>query len=148
MPDLGQDGTSQEVVEEEEEVPENPVSPRSCPSSPRKQPVGLGLPHNEAHPMQTTPVRMQRGSATGYIPNSVYLRSSYRAKQDPTLSTRPNQSRPAGPVRAVWHPSDHHHHTLPSPYRNKFDANSGCDSPVGLYNCPQQRTSQVCSDGL
>jgi len=158
VPDLGQDGAGQEDVLEEE-VPDNLVSPRSCPSSPRKQPVGLpnlpNLPHTDPVHLQSPVRAIQRGPATGYIPNSVYLRSSYRAKQYPTLSTRPNQStsRPAGPVRAVWHPSDHHHHTLPSPYRNKFDANSGCDSPVGLYNCPQQRTSQAFSslddlDGL
>ena len=36
--------------------------------------------------------------------------------------------------------------TLPSPYRNKFEVpNIQIDSPVGLYNCPQQRTSQAFS---
>ena len=43
--------------------------------------------------------------------------------------------------------------TLPGPYKNRFEANSGCESPLGLYNCPQQRTSQAFSslddlDGL
>ena len=83
----------------------------------------------------------------------MYLRSSYRTKQYPTLSTRQS-----GPVKAVWsqEAADHQHHraqTLPGPFKNRFDANSGCDSPVGLYNCPQQRTSQAFSslddlDGL
>ena len=49
---------------------------------------------------------------------------------------------------------DHHRsQTLPGPYKNRFETNSGCDSPLGLYNCPQQRTSQAFSslddlDGL
>jgi hypothetical protein len=101
------------------------------------------------------------GTLGGYIPSSVYLRSSYRAKQYPTLSTtRQQQQQAPGPVRPVWAQAQqqqsshhHHHHTLPTPYKNRFEANSGCDSPVGLYNCPQQRTSQAFSslddlDGL
>lgn len=37
--------------------------------------------------------------------------------------------------------------TLPSsPFRNKYEGHlTQCDSPVGLYNCPQQRTSQAFS---
>ena len=37
--------------------------------------------------------------------------------------------------------------TLPSsPFRNKYESHlTQCDSPVGLYNCPQQRTSQAFS---
>ena len=31
-----------------------------------------------------------------------------------------------------------------SPYRNKYEV-PNLDSPVGLYNCPQQRTSQAFS---
>ena len=117
------------------------VSPRSCPSSPRKQP--LGLPHS------STGVRVRPTAQTGpgYIQSSVYLRSSYRAKQYPTLST--------GGRHSHQHLTSHHSSasTLPSPYRNKFELNAGCDSPVGLYNCPQQRTSQAFSslddlDGL
>ena len=85
----------------------------------------------------------------GYIPSNVYLRSSYRTKQYPTLSTRPQ-----GPMKAVWNQEpDPRSQTLPVPYKNRFDLNTGCDSPVGLYNCPQQRTSQAFSslddlDGL
>ena len=104
--------------------------------------------------------RMAGGTLGGHIPSSVYLRSSYRAKQYPTLSTTRQQQ--PGPVRGVWgqqqqpdprSPQHHHHHTLPTPYKNRFEANAGCDSPVGLYNCPQQRTSQAFSslddlDGL
>ena len=125
------------------------VSPRSCPSSPRKQP--LGLPHSTGVRVRTT-----GHAGPGYIPSSVYLRSSYRAKQYPTLSTGGRHShRVSG-----YEPGPHSHHpastsssTLPSPYRNKFELNAGCDSPVGLYNCPQQRTSQAFSslddlDGL
>ena len=57
-------------------------------------------------------------------------------------------------MRAVWNQEpDPRTQTLPVPYKNRFDLNSGCDSPVGLYNCPQQRTSQAFSslddlDGL
>ena len=117
------------------------VSPRSCPSSPRKQP--LGLPHSSSG----VRVRSSGQTGPGYIPSSVYLRSSYRAKQYPTLST--------GGRHSHQHLASHHTSasTLPSPYRNKFELNAGCDSPVGLYNCPQQRTSQAFSslddlDGL
>lgn len=54
----------------------------------------------------------------------------------------------------MWnHDHDPRSQTLPGPYKNRFDSNSGCDSPVGLYNIPQQRTSQAFSslddlDGL
>ena len=57
-------------------------------------------------------------------------------------------------MRAMWNQEpDPRTQTLPVPYKNRFDLNSGCDSPVGLYNCPQQRTSQAFSslddlDGL
>merc|ERR1712130_410334 len=88
---------------------------------------------------------------SGYIPSSVYLRSSYRAKQYPTLSTG-NKTHNHRHSQFESH-SSAHASTLPSPYRNKFELNAGCDSPVGLYNCPQQRTSQAFSslddlDGL
>ena len=129
------------------------VSPRSCPSSPRKQPLGLPQPRPQGGPGpagQLQPAAVRQDS--GFIPSSVYLRSSYRAKQYPTLSTgskvhthRVSQYEPSH--------SAVHSSTLPSPYKNKFELNAGCDSPVGLYNCPQQRTSQAFSslddlDGL
>ena len=126
------------------------VSPRSCPSSPRKQPLGLPQP-----PQPRVPAKPHQPPAprqdSGYIPSNVYLRSSYRAKQYPTLSTgsRAHQHR-----SSQYEPhSSQHSSTLPSPYKNKFELNAGCDSPVGLYNCPQQRTSQAFSslddlDGL
>ena len=144
-------------------------SPRSCPSSPRKQP--LGLPHHAAAPGPSgqAAVKQLRMSSSGqnlahaghpahngggYIPSSVYLRSSYRAKQYPTLSTGGRHTHRVSHYEPGQHPHGHHSSsTLPSPYRNKYELNAGCDSPVGLYNCPQQRTSQAFSslddlDGL
>ena len=128
------------------------VSPRSCPSSPRKQPLGLPQPPQprptqHQHPKTVTQPRQD----SGYIPSSVYLRSSYRAKQYPTLSTG-NKTHNHRHSQFEPH-SSAHASTLPSPYKNKFELNAGCDSPVGLYNCPQQRTSQAFSslddlDGL
>jgi len=129
------------------------VSPRSCPSSPRKQPLGLphtsGSGHSPARPVVAGKPRGNTGS--GYIPSSVYLRSSYRAKQYPTLSTGGRHTHRVSQYEPGHHPPQSA--TLPSPYRNKFELNAGCDSPVGLYNCPQQRTSQAFSslddlDGL
>ena len=147
------------------------VSPRSCPSSPRKQP--LGLPQSGQAPAPgVKPVRVsgpgqpiggpqpghqghQGSGGGGYIPSSVYLRSSYRAKQYPTLSTTGGRHTHRVSHYEPGHAHNHAHSasTLPSPYRNKFELNAGCDSPVGLYNCPQQRTSQAFSslddlDGL
>lgn len=117
------------------------LSPRSCPSSPRKQPLGLpqsGAGHHVVK--QGQPGGQSNG---GYIPSSVYLRSSYRAKQYPTLSTGGrHQHRAVSQYEPGLHASSS---TLPSPYKNKFELNAGCDSPVGLYNCPQQRTSQAFS---
>ena len=130
------------------------VSPRSCPSSPRKQPLGLphttGSGHSPARPGGGVG-KPRSGSGSGYIPSSVYLRSSYRAKQYPTLSTGGRHSHRVSQYEPGHHPPQAA--TLPSPYRNKFELNAGCDSPVGLYNCPQQRTSQAFSslddlDGL
>jgi len=150
VPDLGQENRGVSELEEAELVQQQNfvVSPRSCPSSPRKQP--LGLPHQESVSTNPgVPIQNRTPRSGGYIPSSVYLRSSYRTKQYPTLSTRQ-----PGPMKATWnHETDPRSQTLPGPYKNRFDANSGCDSPVGLYNCPQQRTSQAFSslddlDGL
>ena len=126
------------------------LSPRSCPSSPRKQPLGLPQSGGQAG---KTAVRQAPGPGAGYIPSSVYLRSSYRAKQYPTLSTAPGRHSHRTSVHHCEPGTTSHAATLPSPYRNKFELNAGCDSPVGLYNCPQQRTSQAFSslddlDGL
>ncbi len=95
----------------------------------------------------------------GYVPSSVYLRSSYRTKQFPTLSG--SSSHPPAPLLATTAEigGGHHPHppgaaaaprsaTLPpsSPFRNKYEGHlTQCDSPVGLYNIPQQRTSQAFS---
>ena len=135
------------------------LSPRSCPSSPRKQPLGLppaagqhSGQHSAAgqHSGGVKTVRAGGQSNGGFIPSSVYLRSSYRAKQYPTLSTGGRHQHRASHHEPGQHTSSS---TLPSPYKNKFELNAGCDSPVGLYNCPQQRTSQAFSslddlDGL
>ena len=105
-------------------------------------------------------------TTSGYIPSSVYLRSSYRTKQYPTLSTVAsinNTTRTLSMVGAGQAHADvglplspvdmttlaaarDRSATLPSPYRNKYEVpNVQIDSPVGLYNCPQQRTSQAFS---
>ncbi len=92
----------------------------------------------------------------GYLPSSVYLRSSYRSKQFPTLlSNSQGQSHQLPLLKAT---ADTHEispatssssrsATLPSsPFRNRYESHlTQCDSPVGLYNCPQQRTSQAFS---
>jgi hypothetical protein len=118
------------------------MSPRSCPTSPRKGAVA-------AVPLDTvslhSPQRPSRTSTTasGYIPSSVYLRSSYRTKQFPTLSSSPgidaNLGLPLSPPMMAASKTA-------SPYRSKYEVpNLQLDSPVGLYNCPQQRTSQAFS---
>ena len=104
-------------------------------------------------------------TTNGYIPSSVYLRSSYRTKQYPTLSTVApigNTTRtlsvvgagqahadvglPLSPADIALPGARDRSATLPSPYRNKYEVpNVQIDSPVGLYNCPQQRTSQAFS---
>ena len=103
-------------------------------------------------------------STSGYIPSSVYLRSSYRTKQYPTLSTiapsgntrtlsivgagqaHADVGLPLNPVEITLANARDRSATLPSPYRNKYEVpNVQIDSPVGLYNCPQQRTSQAFS---
>ena len=127
--------------------------------------------------------RLAQLASTGYIPSSVYLRSSYRTKQYPTLSSAaagsPNSTNVAAHIARQHHQihslqqhqqqAQMHHHphrpqstsssnldmvdaagrsaTLPSsPFRNKYESHlTQCDSPVGLYNCPQQRTSQAFS---
>lgn len=75
---------------------------------------------------------------SGYIPSSVYTRSQYRSQQYPTLSTR-SQSVPADEGR------------IPHPRITSINgpAYSGVDpalteTPGGLYNIPQQRTSLAC----
>ena len=102
---------------------------------------------------------------SGYIPSSVYLRSSYRTKQYQPLSTigpSGNTTRtlsivgagqahadvglPLNPVEITLSGARDRSATLPSPYRNKYEVpNVQIDSPVGLYNCPQQRTHQAFS---
>merc|ERR1719208_610475 len=104
------------------------------------------LNHPDSVSLEASPQRNMRmavpgmsSSTSGYIPSSVYLRSSYRAKQYPTLSTGSSKTHTHRHSQFEPH-SSAHASTLPSPYKNKFELNAGCDSPVGLYNCPQQRT--------
>ena len=99
VPDL-EAGMTQDKVDLNTSLNTGVLSPRSCPSSPRKQP--LGLPHSAQAPAPGPGVKQVRvagpgphpghppglgSGGGGYIPSSVYLRSSYRAKQYPTLST-------------------------------------------------------------
>lgn len=130
------------------------LSPRSCPASPRKYTGPTASVHADSISLQASPQRLLRGSSStsstsGYIPSSVYLRSSYRSKQFPTLSTAGGST--AGIDASVGLPlsptsTTDRSATLPSPYRNKYEMpNLQLDSPVGLYNCPQQRTSQAFS---
>lgn len=75
---------------------------------------------------------------SGYIPSSVYTRSQYRSQQYPTLSTR-SHSVPADEGR-VPHPR------VPSvngPTYTGVDP-ALTETPGGLYNIPQQRTSLAC----
>ncbi len=105
---------------------------RSCPSSPRKN-----LPSEQPlSSLQNSPQRR------GYIPSSVFTKSTYRTKQFPTFAAHSspgidaNVGLPLSPPVAK----------TASPYRNKYEVpNLQLDSPVGLYNCPQQRTSQAFS---
>ncbi len=91
-------------------------------------------------------------TAGGYIPSSSVYRSSYRTKQFPTLSSNHNNS-PVGidanlglPLSPMERLDRTMTSSTTSPYRNKYEVpNLQMDSPVGLYNCPQQRTSQAFS---
>lgn len=104
-------------------------------------------------------------STSGYLPSSEYLTSSYRTKKYPILNTiAPNGRKtttlnivgaghahadvglPLSPVNLTSANTSDRSATLPSPYRYKYEApNIQIDSPVGLYNCPQQRTSEAFS---
>lgn len=74
---------------------------------------------------------------SGYIPSSVYTRSQYRSQQYPTLSTR-SQSVPADEGR-VPHPR-----TTNGAYPVPDPGIVLAETPGGLYNIPQQRTSLAC----
>ena len=125
---------------------------RSCPSSPRKNlppmAASSGLPEN-SNSLQNSPHRK-----SGYVgPNSLY-KSSYRSKQFPTFANNVHGHSPSsvGLDASVGLPLSPPPQTsasvssTASPYRSKYEVpNLQLDSPVGLYNCPQQRTSQAFS---
>jgi len=151
------------------------AAPRSCPSSPRKPShlaaaADINMATSKLHhtkpdsvSLEASPRRVQRSS--GYVPSSVYLRSaSYRGggNHSKQYHAAINASAAAAAAAAAGHHGDvglplspegaaavmgsTRSATLPSPYRNKYEVpNIQVDSPVGLYNCPQQRTSQAFS---
>ncbi|XP_069165685.1 FERM domain-containing protein 4B isoform X4 [Procambarus clarkii] len=132
-----------------------PVSPRSplLPSTPVRararrdlSPGGHSISSGAVHSAPTSPHKQPNGSVcsrsaspnrphSGYIPSSVYTRSQYRSQQYPTLSTR-SQSVPADEGR-VPHPRTTNG-TYPVPEPDIIE------TPGGLYNIPQQRTSLAC----
>uniref|UniRef100_A0A0K2UBC2 FERM domain-containing protein n=1 Tax=Lepeophtheirus salmonis TaxID=72036 RepID=A0A0K2UBC2_LEPSM len=172
VPDLERCPSNSSLEEDVDEIDNQgrlPLSPRSCPTSPRKN-TSIGR-SSESMTIESSSNSQRFIRTGGYVPNSVYLRSSYRVKRYPTLTSSIGSTDSPLTQRPHYnhvqnhhqHPHHHHHHmpvptpemvlgssstrsaTLPSPYRNKFELNSQCDSPVGLYNCPQQRTSQAFS---
>ena len=131
----------------DDEVDQTLSPTRSCPASPRKNlPLASTNSSENSTSLQNSPHRK-----SGYVgPNSsIYKSSAYRSKQFPTFAASHSPvvagidasvglplSPPAGSVTAQ----------ASSPYRSKYEVpNLQLDSPVGLYNCPQQRTSQAFS---
>ena len=106
------------------------VAPRSCPSSPRKQPPSF-LQSGQA-PIPGLP---QSGQAPP--PGVEQLRVSDPGQ--PIGEPQAGHGSGSGSEDEGYNPS--YTATLPTP-----ELNAGSDSPVGLYNnCPQQRTSQAQS---
>ncbi|XP_063608539.1 FERM domain-containing protein 4A-like isoform X4 [Penaeus indicus] len=135
--------------------PHPPVSPRSPlpPSTPVRararrdlSPGGHSISSGGVHSAPTSPHKQPNASSrsaspnrphSGYIPSSVYTRSQYRSQQYPTLSTR-SQSVPADEGR-VPHPR-----TTNGAYPVPDPGIVLAETPGGLYNIPQQRTSLAC----
>lgn len=155
--DPQRDALSAEGVSLSPALPSHPpVSPRSPlpPSTPVRararrdlSPGSHSVASGGVHSAPTSPHKQSNGSPgsrptspnrphSGYIPSSVYTRSQYRSQQYPTLSTR-SQSVPADEGR-ISHPRVSNGATYPVP-----DA-SIVETPGGLYNIPQQRTSLAC----
>ena len=90
--------------------------PQSAPGSPKK------MPKSRSATLQLPPSREpspgSQDFSGGYIPSSVYTRSSYRSKQYPTLSQR--DTPPPPPPREYW-------------------------SPGGQYSVPQRRTAPAAA---
>ncbi|XP_042230584.1 streptococcal hemagglutinin-like isoform X2 [Homarus americanus] len=132
-----------------------PVSPRSpmLPSTPVRararrdlSPGGHPIASAGIHSAPTSPHKQPNGSVcsraaspnrphSGYIPSSVYTRSQYRSQQYPTLSTR-SQSVPADEGRVPHPRTTNGTYPVPDP--------GIVETPGGLYNIPQQRTSLAC----
>ncbi|XP_069946253.1 FERM domain-containing protein 4A isoform X1 [Cherax quadricarinatus] len=132
-----------------------PVSPRSplLPSTPVRararrdlSPGGHSIASAGVHSAPTSPHKQPNGSVcsrsaspnrphSGYIPSSVYTRSQYRSQQYPTLSTR-SQSVPADEGRIPHPRTTSGTYGAPDP--------GIVETPGGLYNIPQQRTSLAC----
>ncbi|XP_050711129.1 uncharacterized protein LOC126995539 isoform X1 [Eriocheir sinensis] len=153
------DGLNVEGVSLSPATPSHPpVSPRSpqLPSTPVRararrdlSPGNHSIGSNGIHSAPTSPHKQANGTvcsrpaspsrpSSGYIPSSVYTRSQYRSQQYPTLSTR-SHSVPADEGR-VPHPR------VPSingPTYTGVDP-ALTETPGGLYNIPQQRTSLAC----
>ncbi|CAL4071441.1 unnamed protein product, partial [Meganyctiphanes norvegica] len=103
-------------------------SPHSAPASPHKTPNGT---------LSSRPTSPSRPNS-GYIPsNAAYARSQYRVQQYPTLSTR-SHSVPADENR-VPHQRSNSSSGTPISYTEATG-----ETPGGLYNIPQQRTSLAC----
>ncbi|XP_071519240.1 uncharacterized protein [Panulirus ornatus] len=135
--------------------PHPPVSPRSpmLPSTPVRararrdlSPGGHSIASGGVHSAPTSPHKQANGSVcsrsaspnrphSGYIPSSVYTRSQYRSQQYPTLSTR-SQSVPADEGRVPHPRTTNGTYPVPDP--------GIIETPGGLYNIPQQRTSLAC----
>ena len=130
------DHSKAEEAAADDEVDKAMSPARSCPSSPRKN---LNNQDNMSS-LQNSPQRR------GYVPSSVYTKSTYRSKQFPTFAAHNSPNAVTGIDANVGLPLSPPVAKTASPYRNKYEVpNLQLDSPVGLYNCPQQRTSQAFS---
>lgn len=145
--DLDHDDLDETQADDEVDATLSPT--RSCPASPRKNLAAM--PENSSS-LQNSPHRK-----SGYIgPNSIY-KSTYRNKQFPTFASHSNSPStsvgidasvglPLSPQALMSSSGSAGVTTSASPYRSKYEVpNLQLDSPVGLYNCPQQRTSQAFS---
>ena len=149
--DLDHNMDEAEEAAADDEVDKAMSPARSCPASPRKNVInnnaaaGANSSNADTMSLQNSPQRR------GYIPSSVYTKSTYRTKQFPTFAAHnsPGSSAAAagsGIDANVGLPLSPPVAKTASPYRNKYEVpNLQLDSPVGLYNCPQQRTSQAFS---
>ncbi|XP_037074808.1 FERM domain-containing protein 4A-like [Pollicipes pollicipes] len=99
------------------EGPANRARAQSAPGSPKKMPKSRSATLHV--PCSREPSPNAHDLNGGYIPSSVYTRSSYRSKQYPTLSQRDTPP-PPPPPREYW-------------------------SPGGMYSVPQRRTAPAAA---